>query len=71
MVRFGESMKEKDGREGKAHGVGAKGSDGTRELGPGEWWGKTGMLKPTLKRLECKRSLKFMLRTVGDLPAGA
>ena len=30
-VRFGESMKGKGGREGKAHMVGAKGSEGP-------WW---------------------------------
>lgn len=46
MVRFGKSMKGGGGREGKANMVGVKGSEGTRELGLGEWWGKTVMLKP-------------------------
>lgn len=69
MVRFGKGTKRKGGREGKANTAGAKGSERTRELGSSEWRGKTGRLKPTPKSLECKRGLKFLLRTTRDLPA--
>lgn len=55
-------MTGKGGREGKAHTVGAKGSEGP-------WWmvGKDRHVDQP-KSLECKRSLKFMLRTRRDLP---